>query len=210
MRTDVWAVIGGGASGTVEEIEKLRGRVRVLCINDAYRLAPWADAVYAADIAWWAQHYQKVRECFAGRMYTCTNSADTAKLYHAYTLYGCWVFGQEPKHNLKHDGLSNDRRVLRMGGISGYQSIGVVKHWGAKVIMLYKFDMCRTGGLLHWFGDHPKPLRNGTDFSKYLKRFATIKPEDYGIEIVNCTVNTALTCFPQMTIDEALARHAPN
>ena len=47
--------LGGGPSLNKEDIEYCREKkgVRFIAINDAYRLAPFADILYAADKKWW-------------------------------------------------------------------------------------------------------------------------------------------------------------
>ncbi|HEY8355163.1 MAG TPA: hypothetical protein VIK69_09140 [Methylophilaceae bacterium] len=34
----------------------VRGRCKVVAVSDAYRLAPWADALCSTDAAWWREH----------------------------------------------------------------------------------------------------------------------------------------------------------
>lgn len=207
MRNEVWAVIAGGNSVTADDVEALRGRVRVLCINDAWKWAPWGDAVYAADYLWWQEHHEAVREHFEGRMFTCTNSADSARPYGAYKNFGCYCFEQEPDSNIRHSGLSDNPTTLRIGGLSGYQGIGVVKNWGAKVAITLGYDMCRTNGKIHPHGDHKKPLRPGPDF-KAASNFNAMKPEEHGLTVINCSPNTVLTCWPRMTVQDALRKYA--
>jgi len=42
----------------------------VLAINDAYRLAPWADWLYACDDRWWRFHHEAVAAGFQGECWT--------------------------------------------------------------------------------------------------------------------------------------------
>ena len=35
-------------------------------MNNGYRIAPWADAVYAMDAAWWVHHLAEVVSTFTG------------------------------------------------------------------------------------------------------------------------------------------------
>ena len=62
---EVWAVppiwrgatvvcLGGGPSLTAADAAQCRGRARVIAINDAYRLVPWADLLYFCDYRWWS------------------------------------------------------------------------------------------------------------------------------------------------------------
>jgi hypothetical protein len=57
--------IAGGPSLTKEQLELVRAArerdaVRVIVINDAYLIAPWADVLYFADARWAKWHVQGV------------------------------------------------------------------------------------------------------------------------------------------------------
>jgi hypothetical protein len=67
------------------------------------------------------------------------------------------------------------------------------------------FDLHRPGGRLHFFGNHPRPLRNEERFQVGIRNFeiaaSDIPPH---VEIVNATPGSALKCFPMMSLAEAL------
>lgn len=56
------AILATGPSLTEAQVEAVRG-LYVIAVSDAWRLAPWAQALVSADAAWW-RHHQPV---FAGR-----------------------------------------------------------------------------------------------------------------------------------------------
>lgn len=203
----VWCCIASGPSLTPEDVDAVRDKVRTLVINDSYRLAPWADAVYAADLKWWHVHYPVLKDDFADRMFS-VETGDKGNERLAAQLYGVRVWKQEPVKELKHKGLSKTPGVLRLGGLSGYQAINLAYQFGATVVLLLGYDMQVTNGQRHWFGDHKRPLTNSNTYGQRLANFATIKPEEYGIEIVNCSRATAMECFPRMPIGEALRKYA--
>ena len=68
--------IASGPSLTAEQVaavKKLRDerggdRVKVIVINTSFRLAPWADILFAMDKAWWDQYGQEARAIFNGQM----------------------------------------------------------------------------------------------------------------------------------------------
>jgi len=202
----VWCCVASGPSLTLEDVEALQGRARVLAVNDSYRMAPWADALYAADLKWWHVHHAKAAPDFDGRMYTI-DPGDANNPFIGRQLYGLKVWRQD-RADRAQTGLSQVPGVLRLGGLSGYQAINAAYLWGAKVILLLGYDMQVTRGQLHWFGNHPAGLANTDDYGKRIKHFATIEPAKYGIEIVNCSRETALNCFPRLPIDEALERYS--
>lgn len=112
---------------------------------------------------------------------------------------------------LKHSdapGLSTDPDVVHGGSNSGYQAVGLARHLGAlwedsfTRILLLGYDMQLTGGKSHFFGDHPPEIRNGGDPGRFVSAYRTIDPNQYGIEIINCSRETALDMFPRSTIDD--------
>lgn len=73
---------------------------------------------------------------------------------------------------------------------SGLYAMHIAKSMGAELIILLGFDMQGT----HFFGAHPAGLKN-TD----AKRFAVHRAQFRnwrGVEVINCTVNSALQKFP--------------
>ena len=106
-------------------------------------------------------------------------------------------------------GLSFDRSVIHQGSNSGYQAINLAVHLGVKRIVLLGYDMqLGPDGQVHHHGPHPKGMNNpeGGLFKAWVERFATIVPdlERAGLEIINCTPNSALRCFPMAKLEEVL------
>ena len=63
------------------------------------------------------------------------------------------------------------------------------------------FDMHCHSGKTHFFGDHPEGFVNGKP-DRFIAAFRTIKPVDYGIEILNCSRETALDAFPRHNLED--------
>lgn len=164
----------------------------MIAINDAYKLAPWAGVLYAADSLWWRVH-QGVPS-FTGLKYSLQPEARR------------WP-GVEVLRNTGEFGLETDPTGLRTGRNSGYQAINVAVHLGALRIVLLGYDMQATEGKSHWFGDHPKPLRHGHTYGVWLTFFRSlVQPlADLGVTVINATRTTALETFPRMSLAEALA-----
>lgn len=58
MRGEVIAaVVCTGQSVTQEDVDYLRGKCKVVAVSDAYKIAPWADAMAAHDSKWWDANY---------------------------------------------------------------------------------------------------------------------------------------------------------
>lgn len=185
-------VIAGGPSLTAADVDACRGRARVVVVNDGYRLAPWADVLYAADPEWWAAH-QGVPG-FAG-IKVSQNAKAAAK------------WGLRHVASVNEPGLSLDRSVIHQGQTSGYQAINLAVHLGAVRILLLGFDMkLGEGGAKHWFGDHPGELNKAGNYAGWVKNFPAMVPDlaKAGVEVVNCSRETAIDCFPRMPIGQAL------
>jgi len=84
------------------------------------------------------------------------------------------------------------------GGNSGYQAINLAYILGAKTILLLGFDMFGS----HFFGDHPDKLNVNSPYKHFIKGFESINQKK--VEIINCTRQTALNCFPLKFIDNVL------
>lgn len=182
--------IGGGPSLTPEDVEYCRGKVSAaIAVNDAYKLAPWADVLYAADRQWWRWH--NGAPTFTGLKFT----VQTSRVWSGVGVL----------ENTGQTGLEMNPSGVRTGMNSGYQAINVAVHLGASRILLLGYDMQCVGGKKHWFGDHPTKIR--PPFSAFLPHFRTlVEPlKALGVSVVNCTPHSALKCFPMMPIREALS-----
>ena len=75
-------------------------------------------------------------------------------------------------------------------------------HMGAARILLLGYDMkFSKSGAAHWFGDHPDNIRS--NYAPWIQHMNEVAKQNL-VEIINCSRDTALDCFPQMTIQEAL------
>lgn len=182
--------LGGGPSLTQADVDACRGRARVIAINDAYKLAPWADVLYACDDKWWAWH--KGVPSFTGLKYSITAPV------------GKWP-GVQRLRNDGPQGLCLTPNGLRTGRNGGYQAINLAVHLGAATIVLLGYDMARSSGKSHWFGEHPKGS-TPSPYTSFLQAFpALVDPlKKLGIQVVNCSRLTALKTFPCRPLEDVL------
>ena len=146
--------------------------------------------LYACDDKWWEKYHREVVESgFAGELWTQDNRA--AQKYGLRRIQG-----------MHAPGLG--RNMVHWGGNSGYQAINLAYLWGAQRIVLLGYDMQKTGGQSHWFGDHPQGLNRNSPYAEWVKRFDRLATDlrDEGVEVFNATRETALTCFPRTPIEE--------
>lgn len=172
----------------------VRGRARTIVVNTSFRMAPWADVLYACDAGWWRHYFSEVAAAFVpGELWTTAPMArDQFKIH--------WVFGAP------RAGLALDKTSINHGLNSGYQAIGLAALFGAKRILLLGYDFQASGGRMHWHPDHPKNLGNGGRIWLWVQEMTQLAADlkKAGIEVVNCSRQTALSCYPRSTIQEAL------
>jgi hypothetical protein len=183
-----------GPSLTAADVAYCRGKARVIAINDAYRLAPWADVLYAADARWW--HWHAGVPGFAGAKWSLADPRWHARADRYPDV--------QRLRNTGSRGLERHPTGLRSGLNSGYQAINLAVHYGAARIVLLGYDLQTADGRSHFFGEHPKGPP--PELHLFLPRFRSLVAPlaDAGVAIVNCTRTTALECFPRTPLETAL------
>lgn len=159
---------------------------------------------YFCDSKWWQQS-----------MAANKRTLDNTYSFHD-AIYKLWWFTGSPDfagHPQVHSvrltgqlGLEVAPSGLRHGSNAGYQAINLAVHFGAKKIVLLGYDMRMQEGRTHW---HNEPRPDGfADVlaQSMLPHFATlVEPlEQLGIEVINATPDSALECFPKMSLEDAL------
>jgi hypothetical protein len=88
---------------------------------------------------------------------------------------------------------------------SGHQLIQLAVRFGGLHLPLIGFDMQRTDGKTHCHEDHQAPLVNG-DPATWLPHFPPLAADlkAAGVDVVNCTIQSALTCFRRGDLAEEL------
>lgn len=193
---EIAAIIGGGPSVNAEAVAKLKGRCRVIVVNNSFRIAPWADVLYAADWKWWSAYPDALK--FAGLKVAPPDerAAESWRLTH---------IGLFDKGDMR---LSMELGKLSRGGFgnSGAQAVNLALQFGARRILLLGLDF--TGN--HWHGDHPQVLINPSQqtMQKWREAFDAWADEfkRIGCEVVNVSQQSTLTAYPKADIESALAR----
>ena len=192
----MWIVAATGESLTPEIADQCRGH-DVIAVNDAYRLFPFAKALYAADADWWTLH--KGCPDFRGEKWSTIGDDVVNKVAAQYKL--------KLIRSIKGYGLgfSFAPRLIHRCGNSGFQAVNLaLGHYQAKTVVMVGFDMKGN----HFFGDHPPmPCRwpkknNFPGWITHFNRAAELLPPH--IRIINATEGSALKCFPMMPLKEAL------
>jgi hypothetical protein len=103
------------------------------------------------------------------------------------------------KYSVRMPGTQHEQS-LGTGSNSGLLAMLIAQKKGADRILLCGFDMHGT----HYFGPHPEGLKNTTPhrFDVFKTQFERWKPK--GLQILNCTPNSALRCYPFADLKEQL------
>ena len=183
-------ILATGPSQNQADIDRVRGLGTVIAINNAMDYAPWADILYAADEAWLRTYNHR---SFKGRKLTiCKRGAD----------YGFEVI---PFHNLTNKGFG--RTVVRNGHNGGFHML----NWGliheAGPFCLLGYDFQHTNGKRHCHDDHPQGMGNMGALDLHVRAMNIAAMDTFGKTVVNCTRETALTCFPRMDLEAFISEY---
>lgn len=160
------------------------------------RLAPWADVVYGCDGPWW--RFRNGLPEFSG----VKLSNDTPACTAYRDLHKVEV--------LDHNKLEfSTPGVLGTGGNSGFQAINLAAQFGVNRILLIGFDMNATAAL-HWYGRNTWRGANNPAVSNFMRWRDAIFAQApvlkaMGIDVVNASRESALTCFVHKPIEQALS-----
>lgn len=200
-------VAATGPSLTVDVAAKVRRarwpseKCRVVAVNDAYRLLPYADVLYACDENWWTLHLDSVRKMFHGERWTTHEENLGGNGQHVNDKRALADAGLNFVRGRDGDVFSTDPGTIHYGSNSGFQAVNLAILKGATQVILVGFDM---GGPGHFFGDHPAPLHNRSSYRDFIAPFRHAA-KTCPVPIVNATPQSALDCFPRMDLDDALA-----
>lgn len=187
------------ASGSIDmsDIALLRERApgRIVAVNDAYTLFDTGQpvTVYATDYPWIQYHWDRVQSKFGSGFTICPVAAKE----FGWNLLPCVDVHQAG------EGLSNVAGAIVCGGSSGYAGLHYAIDLAPKRVFLLGYEY---GGNGHFFGKHPDHLSAQSDWTAMLKPFPALaaQVQERGIEIINCSSDSAITCFKRMPLAEAL------
>jgi hypothetical protein len=212
-------ILGGGASLTLEQFKQVEAaraadKIRVVAVNDAYLVAPWADAHYAADSHWHKWHTDGIAKPalalggaevklrwaeFRGQKCTIQNSGANVTDQAVHMLRN----RDFPNHGM---GLSLEPRYLVTGRNSGFQALNLAVLAGASRIILLGFDgKPGDAGPDHFHGGHPRPTPPSV-YPLYRQAMSAAENalDDAGVEVVNCSPGSAIDSFPKRALEELL------
>lgn len=172
---DTIVCIASGPSLTQDDVDMTRGNYTVAA-NSSWRIAPWCDAVFGGDAAWWRDSGDLVLAS-RRRKLTCSRSAAQR--------YGIEFF-ERPRR-------------------SGYNTGQCVVEWAVaqqpERIILLGYDCSLRYGK-HWHPDHPR--RNPTPelVRNWIRQFDGIDVGD--VDVINCSRYTELKKFRKAALEDVL------
>jgi hypothetical protein len=153
--------------------------------------------VYGCDAAWWV-HRKGLPE-FDG-LKACYRDNGLAGFPDVRRIE---INKREDKLQTGQTGLTGN------GGNSGFQALNLAIQFGARQILLIGFDMSLAGGV-HWYGPNKWQNANNpndSNFKRWIEAFegSAALLKQMGVEVVNCSQTSAIRCFPQRSIEDALS-----
>lgn len=174
------AVIASGPSLTQADCDLIESAgLTTVAVNSSWKLARFADVLYAGDFAWWKAYGHEVD--IPAERWSCARQA----VHHFRT-----------KLHSTYGGEFN----------SGQRAIQFAVERGAARVILLGFDGSLRHGV-HWHGPHEKTGNpDEVKVKKWRRQFALVasQAKRAGCEVVNCSRHTELTCFPLESLESAL------
>lgn len=178
---------------TAGDADYCRTRCRVISVNTTWKLAPWADVHYSNDHDWFEAEISAMRAGGALGEFWCGHPS--------------W---RHPEvRSIPFDktarGIVREPGRIAWGGNSGYAALNLAYQFGARRIVLLGYDQSDAQGA-HWHGEHPETYRKGFNFPMWAVRFAEAARDlrRLHVEVVNCSRETALTCFRRAPLEAVI------
>lgn len=134
-------IIGGGPSLPIDKISGLEGKGKIIAVNDAFKIAPWADLLTFADKIWYDWNREQV-------------DALTMPVIGGY-INNIVIPGVEHWPSISPHGLIGKNGHV-VGDNAGHQALSLAIWFGAKEIVLLGFDLDIEVEQTHWHNFHKR------------------------------------------------------
>lgn len=185
---DAVFILGGGPSLKGFDASRLRGRGRVIGVNNAgLDMMPDCDVLFWADSRWLDWNCHRLRDHVGKYKITRKRTIVPGVKFLRF---------HQPSEVIAPDSSS-------VGGwCGGSSAIDLARLFGARVVFLLGFDM-RPG---NWHNNHLLPPLPDQHREKFIPTLEALAPQwlREGMKIFNCNERSALRCFPFISIDEVL------
>lgn len=189
----------GGPSLTADDVSVvMRSPAKTIVVNERWRVAPDADVLYAADRMWWRQRAPSADE-FRGERWTQDKAWETTDPLS---------LGLSVVESRSGASISTDSTYVYQGSNSPFQAMGLAYHWGARRIVFLGLDLqYGPSGETHGH-EYPDDFKRGPSSLLTFRaayEAAAPKLQQLGVDVVNASRSTALTCFRREPIGEVLS-----
>jgi len=159
---------------------------------------PWADVVYGCEPRWWSLH----GDCngFAGELWSTHHEGSTNNKDEFEHLGLNLVKGEQGQTFSTNPGL------IHYGSNSGFQAINLAILFGSTYIVLVGYDMAYRDKA-HFFGDHPAGLTQNKKYENFIRDYTQASKNMPDVTLINATPDSKLTCFPMMSLEDAIENH---
>ena len=176
------AIIASGPSLTQADCDLIEAAgIPTIAVNHSWKMARFADAVYAGDACWWDAYGHEVD--IPAEKWTCSRQAAA-------------------RHGIKH-------HVAYGSYNSGMRAIQLAIDLGAARIILLGFD-CSLANGLHWHGAHDRTQNpDEAKVKKWHGQFRAVAAlaKLRRCEVINCSRYTELNCFPRRDLGSLMERN---
>lgn len=189
---------------------------KVITINNSYQLAPFTNIQIACNDNWW-EHYWK-----EDKLLRALTADKWTRYKHLASEYNINYID-----SIEKQGLSFNPSLVHINNGSGPMAINFATLYGFKKLLLLGHDMKfakdydgrskKVGSTpRHYFGEYPKSMQHFPQSSEsinkngeiigLIKNYKAMIPDlnKQGVEVINCTPNSALKCFKTSTIEKEL------
>lgn len=186
-RDQAVVIVASGPSAASAPIEKIRHNARIVAVNNSWKLAPFAEVVFAADHRWWIA-YEGLME------------------YSGIKIMTERFRQPPPEWNIRQLSFKYVDSIVwsppgevGWGGGSGFQAFNWVVQTEPRLIALVGFDMTLAHGV-HWHGSHNALLGLVDPSAGKVSRWrraminAVTQVMAAGIDVVNCSPYSELGC----------------
>lgn len=180
-------IVAAGKSATLEPLFAFKGAAKFIVVNNSWKLCPWADILYAADLNWWNTY--DPRHAFKGLRVSSSKRAKN-------TLF-------LPTERGRRGIDFTPQPVIGWANNSGFHALNLAVKFGCRKIHLVGFDMCGE----HWHRDHAEPCSNPSNdlMVKWTEQFelAAVQLRNRGIAVTNCSPISRIEGFPRKDLLDA-------
>lgn len=192
-------VLASGPSLTQEVCDRIKGR-NAIVVNASFKKAPWAKVWYFTD----GHIYEKYRDEVASWPGEVVCMSKLAKQELNKQIKRVRGEGDPTSPGIEFPTIGH--HSIRQGRSSGHTAVSLAIAMGANRVPLVGFDMRFVEGREHHHSEYHGPRDAMLYEREFVPGFQGWNAAGLraGVEIVNCTQDSAVTEFPMVSLEEVL------